>query len=322
MQALLKLCFGIIPLALCSIAAAQDYPTRVIRIIAPFGAGSPIDIMGRLVAPKLTEALGQNVIVENRAGAGGMIALEATAKAPKDGYTLALASMGPLTINPGLHSRATFDPVKDFTPVSLLAIGPMVIVVHPKVPARNIKELVALARARPGKLTYGSAGIGSSNHMAGELLNIAADIKLVHVPYKGNAEALNDLLSGEIDIQITGISSVLAHVQEGKIRAIATTGSSRSAVLPDLPTIGEGGLPEAEMISWYGLIAPAGTPRNIVDRLNAEIAKIMKTREMAERFSSLGADPITKTPDEFAEVIREDVAKWAKVIKERGIKVE
>ena len=319
--------FAILLSALClgaSAAAlhAQTYPAKPVRIIVPFAAGSTIDIFGRIIAPKLTEALGQQVIVENRAGAGGAIGLDVTAKAPKDGYTLAIGASGPLAINPGLDPRLPWDPVRDFAPVTQIASGPLVIVTHPAVPAKSLKELIALSKARPGKLNYGSPGIGTSNHLAGELLNIAAGINLIHVPYKGNAEALTDLLGGQIDMVPTGIAPALSHVRAGKLRAIVVTGSRRSPIMPDLPTVGESGLPGAEVNVWYGMVAPAGTPPEIINRLNAELVKIMKSPEISERFASQGAQPVTNTPDEFGKLIRADVAKWAKVIKQSGIKLE
>lgn len=309
-------------LVLAGIAHAQPYPSKPVRIIVPFGAGSTIDIFGRIIAPKLTEAFGQQVIVENRAGAGGAIGLDVTAKAPKDGYTLAIGASGPLAINPGLDPRLPWDPVRDFAPVTQIAAGPLVIVTHPAVPAKNLKELIALAKARPGKLNYGSPGIGTSNHLAGELLNIAAGINLSHVPYKGNAEALTDLMGGQIDLVPTGIAPALSLVQAGKLRAIAVTGSRRSPIMPDLPTVGESGLPGAEVNVWYGVVAPVGTPSQIINRLNAELVKIMKSPEISERFASQGAQPVTNMPDEFGKLIRADVAKWAKVIKQRGIRLE
>ena len=315
---------------LCAAAAAgfadltdaQPFPAKPVRIVVPFGPGSTIDIMGRTIAPKLSEALGQPVIVENRSGAGGAIGLESVAKSGKDGYTLVIGALGPLAVNPSLYARKPFDPVKDFAPITTLATGPMIVVVHPNVPARNIKELVAVAKARPGKLNYGSPGIGTTNHMAGELLNLAAGIKLVHVPYKGNAEALTDLMGGQLDIVFTGLPPALAQIQAGRLRAVATTGTKRLPTLPQLQTISEGGLAEASVSTWYGVLAPAGTPREIIDRLHAEITKTIKNPEIAERFSSQGAEPITNTPDEFARTIREDVTKWAKVIKATGLKLD
>ena len=305
-----------------NLAQAQPFPVKPVRIIAPFGPGSTIDIMGRTIAPKLSEALGQPVIVENRSGAGGAIGLESVAKSGKDGYTLVIGALGPVAVNPSLYARKPFDPVKDFAPITTLATGPMIVVVHPNVPARNIRELVAVAKARPGKLNYGSPGIGTTNHMAGELLNLAAGITLVHVPYKGNAEALTDLMGGQLDIVFTGLPPALAQIQAGRLRAVATTGTKRLAALPQLQTISEGGLAEASVSTWYGVLAPAGTPREIIDRLNMEIIKTMKNPEIAERFSSQGAEPITNTPDEFARTIRDDVTKWAKVIKATGLKLD
>jgi tripartite-type tricarboxylate transporter receptor subunit TctC len=312
----------LLPIMAASGALAQSYPSKPVRIIVPFGAGSTLDIMARVISPKLSEALGQQFIVENRPGAGGAIGLDATAKAPKDGYTLAIGATGPLAINPGLDPRLPWDPVRDFTPITQVALGPLILVTHAAVPARTLKELVALAKARPGKLTYGSPGIGSSNHLAGELLGITAGIKIVHVPYKGNAEALTDLLGGQIDMVITGVPPVLSHVQSGKLRAIVNTGPKRSPTMPQLPTVSESGLPGAEVNVWYGFVAPAGTPRDIVIRLNTAIVKIVGSPEISERFASLGAEPVTNTPEDFAKLVRNDVAKWAMVIKQQGIKLE
>ncbi len=316
------LCAAAAAAGFADLTHAQPFPAKPVRIVVPFGPGSTIDIMGRTIAPKLSEALGQPVIVENRSGAGGAIGLESVAKSGKDGYTLVIGALGPLAVNPSLDARKPFDPVKDFAPITTLATGPMIVVVHPNVPARNIKELVAVAKARPGKLNYGSPGIGTTNHMAGELLNLAAGIKLVHVPYKGNAEALTDLMGGQLDIVFTGLPPALAQIQAGRLRAVATTGTKRLPTLPQLQTISEGGLAEASVSTWYGVLAPAGTPREIIDRLHAEITKTMKNPEIAERFSSQGADPITNTPDEFARTIRDDVTKWAKVIKATGLKLD
>ncbi len=316
------LCAAAAAAGFADLTHAQPFPAKPVRIVVPFGPGSTIDIMGRTIAPKLSEALGQPVIVENRSGAGGAIGLESVAKSGKDGYTLVIGALGPLAVNPSLYARKPFDPVKDFAPITTLATGPMIVVVHPNVPARNIKELVAVAKARPGKLNYGSPGIGTTNHMAGELLNLAAGIKLVHVPYKGNAEALTDLMGGQLDIVFTGLPPALAQIQAGRLRAVATTGTKRLPTLPQLQTISEGGLAEASVSTWYGVLAPAGTPREIIDRLHAEITKTMKNPEIAERFSSQGAEPITTTPDEFARTIRDDVTKWAKVIKATGLKLD
>jgi tripartite-type tricarboxylate transporter receptor subunit TctC len=315
------LCVSLMALAYAA-ANGQQYPTKPIRLIVPFAAGSTLDIMGRAIGPELTKALGQPMIVDNRPGANGSISLDVTAKAPKDGYTLTITSAGPLAINPGLDPRLPWDPIKDFTPITQVARGPLILVTNAAVPAKNLKELIALARSRPGKLTYGSSGIGGSNHLAGELLCISAGIKLVHVPYKGNAESITDLLGGHIDMVITGIPPVLAHLQSGKLRAIVNTGPARSPVLPDLPTVAESGLPAAQVNVWYGLVAPAGTPHDIIDRLSDVVGKIMKGPEISERFASLGTEAVSNSPEQFARMVREDVAKWAKLIKQQGIKLE
>jgi tripartite-type tricarboxylate transporter receptor subunit TctC len=304
-------------------AAAQTFPAaKPIRIIAPFGAGSTIDIMGRLIAPRLTESLGQPVIVENRPGAGGAIGMDVEAKAAPDGHTLAIGALGPLAMNPWLYARTPFDPVKDFAAVSLLATGPVVIVVHPSIPAKTLKELVALAKARPGQLNYGSPGVGSSPHLAGELFKIETGTNLVHVPYKGNAEAITDLIGGQVSIVFTGVPPVVPLAKAGKLRVLATTGKQRLAALPEVPTIAESGLQNAEVLIWYGVVAPAATPRDIVVRLNRDIVKAMSAPELRDKFTQLGVDPETSTPEQFAQLIRDEVARWGKVIRTAGIRIE
>jgi tripartite-type tricarboxylate transporter receptor subunit TctC len=304
-------------------ATAQTFPAaKPIRIIAPFGAGSTIDIMGRLIAPRLTESLGQPVIVENRPGVGGAIGMDAEAKAAPDGHTLAIGALGPLAMNPWLYARTPFDPVKDFAAVSLLATGPVVIVVHPSIPVKTLKELVALAKARPGQLNYGSPGVGSSPHLAGELFKIETGTHLVHVPYKGNAEAITDLIGGQVSIVFTGVPPVVPLAKAGKLRVLATTGKQRLAALPEVPTIAESGLKNAEVLIWYGVVAPAATPRDIVVRLNRDIVKAMSAPELRDKFTQLGVDPETSTPEQFAQLIRDEVARWGKVIRTAGIKIE
>jgi tripartite-type tricarboxylate transporter receptor subunit TctC len=304
-------------------ATAQTFPAaKPIRIIAPFGAGSTIDIMGRLIAPRLTESLGQPVIVENRPGAGGAIGMDAEAKAAPDGHTLAIGALGPLAMNPWLYAKTPFDPVKDFAAVSLLATGPVVIVVHPSIPAKTLKELVALAKARPGQLNYGSPGVGSSPHLAGELFKIETGTNLVHVPYKGNAEAITDLIGGQVSIVFTGVPPVVPLAKAGKLRVLATTGKQRLVALPEVPTIAESGLKGAEVLIWYGVVAPAATPRDIVVRLNRDIVKAMSAPELRDKFTQLGVDPETSTPEQFAQLIRDEVARWGKVIRTAGIKIE
>jgi tripartite-type tricarboxylate transporter receptor subunit TctC len=304
-------------------AAAQTvYPSKPVRIIAAFAPGSTLDIIARILGPKLSEALGQPVIVENRPGAGGMIGMDATAKAAPDGHTLAIGALGPNATNPALYKKTPFDPVKDLTGVTLLATGPVVIVTHPSVPARTTRELVALAKARSGQLNYGTPGVGTSPHLAGELFQAVTGTKLVHVPYKGNPEALNDLIGGQLTIVFSGMPPVIPFVKAGRLRAIATTGNHRAASLPDTPTVGEGGYPGAGMVIWYGVVAPGATPRDVIARLHAEINKAMKLPDVRERFIALGADPATSSPEEFSALIRDEFARWSKLIRAADIKAE
>ncbi|HTP96705.1 MAG TPA: tripartite tricarboxylate transporter substrate binding protein [Burkholderiales bacterium] len=315
--------FAVVLLLVAPLAAAQaPYPSKPIRIIAAFAPGSTLDIMARIIGPKLSESMGQPVIVENRSGAGGMIGMEVTAKAAPDGYTLGVGALGPSATNPALYAKTPFDPVKDFTGVTLLATGPVAIVTHPSVPAKTLKELIALAKARPGQLNYGSPGVGTSPHLAGELFQSVTGTKMVHVPYKGNPEALNDLIGGQLTVVFTGVPPVVQFVKAGRIRALAVTGKQRNPSLPDTPTVGEAGYPGAEMVIWYGIVAPGATPKNIVARLNAEIVKAMKLPDVRERFAGLGTDPVTSSPEEFSALIRNEYARWSKLIKAAGIKAE
>jgi tripartite-type tricarboxylate transporter receptor subunit TctC len=303
-------------------AGAQTYPSKPVRIVAPFAPGSTIDIIGRIIAPRLSEALGHPVLVENRAGAGGMIGLDAVAKAAPDGHTMAIGALGPLAMNPALYPKTPFDPVRDFAPVSLLATGPVVIAVHPSVPARSVKELIDLARKNPGKLNFGSPGVGTSPHLTGELVRLLTKTDMVHVPYKGNAEALTDLISGRVSIVYTGVPPVVPLARAGRVRLIATTGRERIPGLPDVPTISEAGLPGAQVLIWYGVVAPAATPREVIARVNREIVRIMQTPELKERFAQQGIDPETSTPEQFGKLIAEEYARWTKVIRASGIKME
>jgi tripartite-type tricarboxylate transporter receptor subunit TctC len=303
-------------------AHAQGYPSKTVRIIAPFAAGSTIDILGRLIAPKLFEALGQPVIVEDRPGAGGMIGLDFVAKSPPDGHTLVIGALGPLAMNPALYAKTPFDPVKDFSAVSLLATGPVVIVVHPSIPAGTVKDLVELAKKRPGQLNFGSPGVGSSPHLTGELFKLITKTDIVHVPYKGNAEAITDLIGGQLSVVFTGVPPVIPLAKAGKVRVLATTGKQRLANLPDVPTIREAGIEGADVLIWYGVVAPAATPKDVVARLNREIVKIMALPDVREKFAQQGVDPASSTPEEFAQLIRDEVARWSKVIRGAGIKLE
>src|SRR5262245_48339656 len=281
-----------IPFALAApMACAQaPYPSKPIRIIAAFAPGSTLDVMARILGPKLAEATSQPVIVENRPGAGGMIGMDATAKAAPDGNTLAIGALGPNATNPALYRKTPFDPVKDLTGVTLLATGPVAIVTHPSVPARTVRELVALAKARPGQVSYGTPGVGTSPHLAGELFQSVTGTKMLHVPYKGNPEAITDLMGGQLSAVFSGLPPVVPLVSAGRIRALATTGKARAPSLPGTPTLAESGYPGAGMVIWYGVVAPGPTPREVIARLNTELNRIMKLPEIRERFVALGAD--------------------------------
>ena len=304
------------------IASAQSYPQKPIRLIVTFAAGGGADFMGRLVGQKLDEAWRQPVIIDNRAGANGAIGNEAVAKAAPDGYTLLLGAAGPLTIAPVLYPKLPFDTVRDFAPVSLLAHSPFALVVHPSIPARTPKDLIALARAKPGKLNFGSSGTGGSPHLAGELFKNLAKIDIVHVPYKGLAPAITDLIAGQIDLIFADLNLVQQQVQAGKLRALAVTGAQRSTIMPELPTVAETVLPGYQAGTWYGVLAPAGTPRDIVVKLNTEINRILATDEMRQRLATQGAERAPGTPEQFSAFIRTELDKWAKVVKAADLRID
>ena len=305
-------------------AAAQSWPTKPIRIVSPFSAGSTVDLHARLLATPLTEILGQTVIVENKAGAGGAIGLELIAKSPPDGYTIGIGTTGPMTINPYLiGSTVPYDPNKDFAAIGQYGIGPNVIVVNANVPARTLPELIALAKAKPGSISYASSsGIGSTAHLAGELLGSVAGIDIVHIPYKGNAEAVTAMLGGQVQMAISGLPPMIAHVQSGKLRALAVTGPSRMAQLPDVPTVTELGMKDIDVSAWYGFIAPANTPPDIVNKLADAIAKVIARPDVRERFLATGTEPYVTTPKQFAELIRSDGTRWAAVIRKANVKAQ
>jgi tripartite-type tricarboxylate transporter receptor subunit TctC len=322
-RALGLLALGLGAIVAPGLARAQpaDWPARPIRFILPFPPGGGTDILGRLIAERLTAGLGQPVVTENRGGAGGNLGAEAAAKSPPDGYTIVLVAPS-LAISPSLYSKLNYDPVKDFAPVSLVATVPNVMITNPSVPAATLKEFIALAKSKPGEMNFGSGGSGTSNHLAGELFNIVAGVKLVHVPYKGVNLAMNDVLSGRVQLVFIGIPAAAPHIKAGKLRALALAAPQRSAVLPDVPTADEAGLPKFEVTTWYGILAPAGTPRPVVARLNGELGRIMHSSEMKERLDALATDPVTGTPEEFAELIRREIAKWGEVVREAGLKAD
>lgn len=308
---------GLLPIA--DVAQAQAYPTRPVRLIVPFAAGGSTDIIARTLSSRMHESLGQSVIVDNRPGGGTVIGTDAVARSAPDGHTLLIVP-APFTINPSLLPKLPYDPFKDFVPVTLINTTPLVVVVNPSVPARNIKELIALAKSKPGALNFGSSGIGGSNHLAGELFNAMAGVKMVHIPYKGNAPALADLVGGHVDLIFNGLTSAYPLMQQNRIRALAVTSAKRSQVVPDLPTLDEVGLKGFEAVAWNGLAGPAKMPDAIVERLNAAVLKVLGDPEMRERLRSEGSDPVGSTPQEFARFLRDEIAKWAKVIKMSGAK--
>jgi len=310
---------GMLWVAAC---AAQNYPSKPIRMICPFAPGGGTDFVARIVGKELNDALGQPLVIENRGGAGGAIGTELAARATPDGYTLLLGSAGPLAIQPGLSARLPYDPLKDFAPVTLVSSMPYVLVVHPSLPVKSMQELLALARAKPGQLNFASPGNGTTTHLATELLKMLAKVDVVHVPYKGVAPALTDLLAGQVQFMSGDLSSVLPQVKAGRLRALAVTGAQRSSFVPELPTIAESGVPGYAASGWFGVLAPAATPRGIITRLNAVIVKGIRGAEAHQRLAALGGDVVANTPAEFAAYIRADLAKWSKLIKVIGLRPE
>ncbi|MCC7487610.1 MAG: tripartite tricarboxylate transporter substrate binding protein [Burkholderiales bacterium] len=313
-----------IVLAACAllVAAAESYPSRPIRIVDAFPPGGPSDIVARTINQKLSEALGQPVVVDNRGGAAGVLGCDLVAKSAPDGYTLLIGPSGALTIQPTLNAKLPFDPQRDFVTITQLTSGPQVIAVHPSVPAKTVRELIELARARPGQLNYASGGGGTANHIAVEAMKLAAGIDIVHVPYKGTGPALAGVLTGEAQMIIASLLATLPHAKSGRLRALAVTTSKRSAALPDVSTAAESGLPKFETSSWHGMLAPAKTPRAIVTKLHAEFVRVMLRPDVKERLNAQGLDVVASTPDEFAAHIRAETIKYARVIREIGLKAE
>ena len=305
-----------------SAAQAQSYPAKSVRLIVPFPPGGSTETIARITAMKLAEHWGQQVIIDNRPGAGGMIGTELGAKATPDGYTLLMGSGAPLTIIPGLHSKLGYDPLKDFALIINVAAVPNVIAAHPSVPARNIKELIALARTRPGQLTFSSNGAGAPGHLAGELLNAMSGTKMLHVPYKGAAPATMAVLSGEVSMTITTTTSVLPQAKAGRIRILGVTTLQRLPFLPDIPTVAESGLPGYEAISWFGLVAPVAVNADLLKKLIADAMQVVKTRDMEDKLAPHGATLLASGPELFRTQIRDDLAKWARIIKVSGARAD
>ena len=305
-------------------AGAQEvpWPARPVHILVPGGAGGVTDIRARWLAERLAPLIGQSVIVENKPGAGGNLGMEMGARSAPDGYTLTIIHQGVMTVNPHLYSRPGYDPLADFAPITYLGVGPLLLAVHPQVPATTVAELVQLARAKPGQLSFGSPGIGTPPYLAGELFKRTAGIDTVHVPYKGGGQAVSDLLAGHISYTIEGLTVQLPQVKAGRLRALAVTGPKRVASLPDVPTMAEAGLPGAEFQGWVGIAVPAATPKTIVARLYRDISGILETSEARAWFGEVGADARTDPPEVFSATIRAEYAKWGKVIREAGIRIE
>jgi len=299
-------------------AHGQDaWPAKPIRMILPFPPGGGTDILGRLIAESLSARLGQPVVTENRGGAGGNVGAEAAARSAPDGYTIVLVAPS-IAISPSLYSKLNYDPVKDFAPIAMVASVPNVMITHPSV-AQNLKEFIAAAKSKPGGLNFGSGGAGTSNHLAGELLNLVADIKLVHIPYKGVNLAMNGVLAGEVQLAFIGIPVPAPHIKAGRLVGLAVLAPRRSPILPDVPTAAEAGLPNFDVTTWYAILAPAGTPRSIVTRLNGELAAMMRREDIRERLATLATDPMTSTPEECGEYIRKEIAKWGDVVRRAGL---
>ena len=305
-----------------STGSGQAYPGKPIRFLVPFPAGGIADLFARLIGQKFNEAWGQPAVVEHRPGAGGNIGAEIAAKSPPDGYTLVMGSIGTHSVNISLFRKLAFDPIRDFAPVALVMEAEGLLVLHPSVPAKTVKELIALARARPGQLTYASAGNGTAGHLAGELFKSMAKVDMLHIPYKGNVPAITDLIAGQTSLLFATMPTVLPQVQAGRLRALAVTGAGRSPAAPELPNIAEAGLPGYEVTNWIGIFAPAGTPREIIHKLNGEILRVMQAPEIRTRLTNEGAKFTPMTPDEFAAFVKSEVAKWAKVVKDAGIRVD
>jgi tripartite-type tricarboxylate transporter receptor subunit TctC len=303
-------------------AQTSAYPAKPVTLVVPYPPGGPTDAMARLLAQKLGDSLGQQVIVDNRGGAGGVIAAELVAHATPDGYTLFFGTTGALAINPALYAKLRYDPIRDFAPISLMSTTMNVLVVAPSVPAKNVADLVKLAKAKPGELTFGSAGNGSSNHLSGELFKSTADVQINHVPYRGSAPALVDLFGGRISMMFDTVAQQTQNISNGKVRALAVTGTVRSPLLPDVPTAQEAGLKGFDVTIWYGILAPAATPKPIIDRLNKDIVTVMSTDDMKKRMQADGAESHPTTPAEFAALIVRDKAKWAPVVKASGATLE
>ena len=309
-------------LAAVGFANAQAFPQKPVRLVVPFPPGGPIDTVSRAIAQKLTEAWGQTVVVDNRPSAGGNIGADLVAKAAPDGYTVVMGALSTHAVNPSLYPKMPYDAAQDFAPISLVAVTPNVLVVNPSLPVATAREFIAYARANPGKLAFGSGSNGSAGHLAGELFKVDAGVDMLHVPFKGAAPAMQALLAGDTQLMFDNLASATAQVKAGKLKALAVTTARRSKLAPDLPTLAEAGLPGFDISTWFGLLAPAGTPADVVARWNAEVTRILNSTEMRERMTALGAEPAPDTPAEFARFIAGETAKYARIVKLSGAKLD
>lgn len=316
----LKLCAAAVGLLVSVGVGAQDYPSKALRMIVPFPPGGVTDIVARAVAAKLSIELGQSVVVENRAGASGVIGAEAGARSPADGYTLVMGNISTLAINPVTFAKLPYDPIASFDPISMVAIQPLIIAVHPSLPVKSLSELVQFAKSQPGKLNYGTAG--SSIHLAVEFFSAATGIQMNHIPYKGSAPALTDLIGGQLQVLFDPFSSIYPYVASGKVRALAVTTDKRSATAPQLPTVAESGYANFDVSSWQGIVVPAGTPKAVIQRLNRDLIKVLSTPEMKERFAQYSAVTAASTPEQFSSYIKEEIVRWKKVAVDAGVKPE
>lgn len=316
-----SLVLGLVTVICAASVFAQSYPSKPVRLIVPTAPGGGTDFLGRVLAQSLGPALGQPMVVDNRGGAGTTLGAAVAAKSPADGHTLLLHHSS-LAFNATFYRKLPYDTLRDFAPITLLATQPFLVVVHPSLPVRTVKELVALARARPGQLAYASGGSGSGPYMGAELLKQAAKIDVLHVPYKGAGPAFTDLISGQVQIMVSTFSLAIPHARSGRVRALAVTSSKRAPAASDIPTVAEGGVPGYEFATWYGLLAPVGTPAPVIAKLNDESGKILAARETREKLTADGLEPLRSTPEEFAALIKRDVARWAKVVKAAGVYAE
>ena len=308
--------------AACSTAFSQTYPTRAARMVVPWTAGGTADLLARIASQKFSESFGQQFVVDNRPGAGGLIGTEQVAKAAPDGYTLLLATTAPNSVAPSLYAKIPFDPVRDFASISLIATTCYVLSVHPSMPVKNARELVALAKAQPGQLTFSSPGAGTPNHLSGELFKMLTGVDMQHIPYKGSAQAIADVMGGQIALSFENIVVASPIVKSGRIKALAVTSAKRASALPAVPTIAESGVPGFEAVGWFGVVAPAATPKEIVAKLNNELVRVLATADIKERISGLGAEVVSTTPDGLDQFNRAQIALWAKVVKASGARAE